>query len=217
MSNALRAVVLDFDGLILDTEMPEFVAWREVYANYGYELDQGVWTRIIGTQDADWDPYTDLASRLGRPLDRTGLDRIREARLADLIAAETLRPGVDAWLTEARELRLKVGIATSSSARWVEGHLARLGMRNRFDALATKDDVARTKPDPAVYREVLRRLRVGADEAIAVEDSPNGIAAAKAAGLFCVAVPNALTEGLDLSRADVRYASLADVTISRLR
>jgi beta-phosphoglucomutase-like phosphatase (HAD superfamily) len=76
--------------------------------------------------------------------------------------------------------------------------------------------VPRVKPDPALYRAVLDAIGVQASDAVALEDSPNGVMAAKRAGMACVAVPNALTARLDLSAADVRLTSLAEVSLGDL-
>ena len=98
----------------------------------------------------------------------------------------------------------------------MSGHLQRLGLLAPFDCLRCRDDVEHVKPEPDLYLAVLDCLGVAATEAVAIEDSPNGIMAAKRAALRCVAVPNPLTAGLDLSGADVRLRSLADVTLLEL-
>jgi len=97
----------------------------------------------------------------------------------------------------------------SSSRKWVEGHLLRLGLLDRFHILRCSGDVPRVKPDPALCLAVLEATAVRAGDALALEDSPNGVLAAKRAGLACAAVPNALTARLDLGAADLRLASLA--------
>ena len=210
-------MIFDFDGLILDTETPEFVAWQEAYAALGATLDATAWAQVIGTLEPGWDPWTELEKQVGHPVDREPIRAARQARHLALIDRELVRPGVEAWLDEARELGLSVGLASSSSRQWVTTYLKRLGILDRFAAIVTGDRVPHTKPDPAVYRLALSELGVAAVDALAVEDSPNGIAAAKAAGLFVVAVPNAMTAGLDVSAADVVLASLADRTIRQLR
>jgi HAD superfamily hydrolase (TIGR01509 family) len=209
----LQAVIFDFDGLILDTETPEFVAWQEAYSALGATLDRLTWSQIIGTQESGWDPWVHLEEQLGHQLDRAPIRASREARHLALIDAEPARPGVEAWLDQARDLGLRVGLASSSSGKWVTTYLKRLGLLDRFAAIATGDRVPRTKPDPAVYNLALTELGVAAADAIAVEDSPNGIAAAKAAGLFVVAVPNPMTADLDLSGADLVLKSLTDMPI----
>jgi HAD superfamily hydrolase (TIGR01509 family) len=119
-------------------------------------------------------------------------------------------------LDAAHERGLKLGVASSSTREWVAGHLARLGVLERFECLRCRDDVANVKPEPDLYLAVLDCLGVPASEAIAIEDSPNGVAAAKRAGMRCVAVPNSITAGLDLSEADLTLASLAELTLAQL-
>jgi HAD superfamily hydrolase (TIGR01509 family) len=206
-------VIFDFDGLILDTETPEFIAWQEAYSALGASLDRQTWAQVIGTLESGWDPWTYLEEQVGHPVDRGPIRAVRQTRHLALIDAEVARPGVRAWLDQARDLGLRVGLASSSSAEWVTTYLKRLGILDRFSAIATGDRVPHSKPDPAVYRLALSELGVGAADAIAVEDSPNGIAAAKAAGLVVVAVPNAMTADLDLSAADLVLESLADRSI----
>jgi HAD superfamily hydrolase (TIGR01509 family) len=99
----------------------------------------------------------------------------------------------------------------------VTDHLDRLGLLDRFTAISTSEDGVPAKPEPAVYRRALDAIGIDASEAAAFEDSPNGVRAAKAAGLFCVAVPNRMTTGLDLSAADVVVASFLDFDLDLLR
>jgi HAD superfamily hydrolase (TIGR01509 family) len=204
------AIIFDFDGTILDTETPEFAAWQEVYSTYGEHLDPAVYAQVIGTTDAAWSPEAHLASLLGHPIDQAAAVEAHHRRFDHLIAAELPRPGVLDWLDEARDLGLKVGLASSSSAAWVSRFLDRLGLRDHFATLATRERVTRSKPDPALYEVALEDLGVAAADALAVEDSPNGITAAKAAGLFCVAVPNPMTAPFPLTGADLQLSSLLD-------
>jgi len=218
---AFRAVVFDFDGLIIDTETTALRSWQELYARFGEELPLDRWVTLIGTWDAEWSPAAELEERLGRSLDWDMLEPERMARERALAHAQPLLPGVLARLDEAREMGLRLAIASSSSRAWVEKHLARLGILDRFCALLTRDDVERTKPDPELYRGVLAALGVTAAEAFALEDSVNGVVAAKGAGLRVVAVPGPLMHGADFSGADLRIGSLAEVKlveiIARLR
>jgi len=119
-------------------------------------------------------------------------------------------------LDAAREMGVRLGVASSSTRDWVAGHLARLGILERFECLRCRDDVANAKPEPDLYLAVLDCLGVDATEAIAIEDSPNGIAAAKRAGMRCVAIPNSITARLDLSEADVTLTSLAELSLRQL-
>src|SRR5688500_11310781 len=205
------AVVFDFDGLILDTEGPEFRACQLVYEVHGHRLALADWAAAIGTHDG-FDPHAHLEGLLGAPLDAADLREIFQARKDELMATEVILPGVIAWLDAAEDLDLGVAIASSSSARsgHVEGHLARLDLRHRFAHVSCWTEDVRPKPAPDLYLAATAALAVDPARAIAVEDSPNGIAAAKAAGLWCLAVPNPLTAALDLSAADALAASLAE-------
>jgi HAD superfamily hydrolase (TIGR01509 family) len=211
----IRAIVFDFDGLILDTEEPVYRSWLEVYKAHGEELPFERWVQIVGSTTSGFHPQQHLEERLGRPLPQEVLDR-RIGRRTEMILANTVLPGVVQHLDAARELGLRLGCASSSTQEWVRGHLARLGILDRFECIKCRDDVAQAKPEPDLYLAVLDCLGVGAAEAIAIEDSPNGVAAAKRAGLKCVAIPNSITARLDLSQADLLLNSLADVSLAEL-
>jgi HAD superfamily hydrolase (TIGR01509 family) len=211
----IRAIVFDFDGLILDTEEPVYRSWLEVYKAHGEDLPFERWVEIVGSTTGAFHPQHHLEERLGRPLPKDVLDS-RIGRRTEMILANALLPGVDQQVDAARARGLKLGVASSSTGEWVRGHLARLGILDRFDCLRCRDDVAKAKPDPDLYIAVLECLGVPAEEAFAIEDSPNGVTAAKRAGLRCVAIPNTITQSLDLSQADVVLSSLADVSLEEL-
>ena len=211
----IRALVFDFDGLILDTEEPIYRSWLEVYEAHGEDLPFERWVQIVGSTQAGFHPQHHLEERLGRPLPKEVLDR-RIGRRTEMILAQRVLPGVLQRLDEARELGMKLGVASSSTGEWVRGHLARLGILDRFDCMRCRDDVENAKPEPDLYVAVLDCLRVSAAEAIAIEDSPNGVTAAKRAGMRCVAIPNNITARLDLSQADLVLRSLAEVTVAQL-
>ncbi len=214
-ATVIRALVFDFDGLILDTEEPVYRSWLEVYQAHGEELPFEKWVQIIGSTTAGFHPQYHLEERLGRPLPQEVLDR-RIGRRTELVLANALLPGVVQHLDAARELGLKLGVASSSTADWVRGHLARLGILDRFECLRCRDHVPNAKPDPDLYLAVLECLGVRPQDAVAIEDSPHGVTAAKRAGMRCVAVPNSITAKLDLTHADVTLTSLADLTLRQL-
>jgi HAD superfamily hydrolase (TIGR01509 family) len=140
----------------------------------------------------------------------------RRQRYSELLQAQSILPGVSEYIAEAKRLGLRLGVASSSSRRWVVGHLTDLGLSAHFDCIKCRDDVACVKPDPALYQAAVQALGVPPQEAMALEDSPNGITAAKRAGLYCVAVPNPLTRQLSLAHADFLLNSLADLPLERL-
>lgn len=211
-----RALVFDFDGLILDTETPEFLAWQEVFASYGAQLTTADWARVIGSTDHGWDATSSIARQTGVTVSSAELRAVWKPRQAALLEVETIRPGVLSLLSAGKARGMALGVASSSPRWWVEGNLTRLGILSEFSAITTGDEVERTKPDPAVYRLAASRLAVPAESALALEDSPNGVQAAHAAGLRCVAVPNDVSRHLDLSAADVVLDSLAELDLDAL-
>jgi HAD superfamily hydrolase (TIGR01509 family) len=211
----IKALIFDFDGLILDTEVPEYQSWAELYQTYGSTLPLEKWAEYIGSADG-FNPYEYLEQQLGRSVDQAAVRLQRRGRFAELMADQTILPGVQDYITTAKQLGLKLGVASSSPREWVFGHLSNLGLAAHFDAIRCGDEVPVTKPDPTLYLAVLQALEIQAHEAIALEDSPNGILAAKRAGIFCVAIPNALTQQLSLSLADVQMNSLADLPLAQI-
>jgi HAD superfamily hydrolase (TIGR01509 family) len=207
----IKAFVFDFDGLIIDTEEPVYRSWLEVYRAHGQELPFDRWIQIVGSSTATFDPKSHLEERLGRALTPEELQG-RVERRTQMVLAEPIRPGIAELVESARAAGLGVGVASSSTCQWVNGHLQRLGISDRFDCVRCRDDVMAVKPAPDLYLAVLECLGVKAEEAVAIEDSPNGITAAKAAGMWCVAVPNVITGGLDLSRADTILTTLEGIT-----
>ena len=212
----IRAVIFDFDGLIVDTEGPIFEVWQRIYREREQELPRERWLTIIGTASGPFDPVVDLGERTGITLSADELNALERLYYREATAAQKLLPGVAWYLRDAKRMGLKTAIASSSSREWVVEHLEKFGITDRFDVLASKDDVTTTKPDPELYELALDRLGVESNGAIALEDSSNGIEAARAAGLFCVAVPNAMTSHLDLSAADLRLESLKAMSLEEL-
>jgi len=212
----MKALIFDFDGLIVDTEVAEFEAWREVYAGHGAELTLEVWADVVGSAQGYFDPVAYLEGLIGRPVDRAKVQAQRRRRTMEIIEELPILPGVLEYLDEARDRGLLLGVASNSSHEWVEGHLARKGLLDRFDVIRCAEDVEKAKPAPDLYLSALSALDARPDEAIAFEDSPHGARAAVAAGIYCVAVPSTLTKHLDFSFADLKLNSLADLPLADL-
>jgi HAD superfamily hydrolase (TIGR01509 family) len=207
----VRAFLFDFDGLILDTEGPVRAGWQRLYAEHGQELPLDRWALTVGTRGG-WDPRTHLEGLLGRRLEWEALNETRAAHELSLIEAEELRPGIAEYLAAARRRGLKRAIVSSASRCWIDQHLRRLGQAAGWDAILAADhDESLAKPAPTLYLDALDMLGVRAAEAVAFEDSPNGVRAARAAGIFVVAVPNSVTRDYGLDEADVLVESLADL------
>lgn len=205
-------LVLDFDGTVLNTEDSVYQVWAELWDDHGHELALVDWQRNIGTEDV-FDPWIELENRLGRPLDAV-LHEHRRSRQDQLLAELEPRSGVLRWLSDAEAMNLPVGIASSSPSEWVESHLVRLGIRDRFSCVVCRDEEIPAKPDPTSYQVACKRLGADPVDSVAIEDSPHGVTAAVGAGLFTVATPHRLTVGLDLTAADIIVGSLDDLALS---
>ena len=213
----IQALLLDFDGLMLDSETPEVQIWQDLYARYGQEFPLDEWVRsVVGATVANLDPVAQLEHLTGLQLDHQALyeqaHRTRQAWQTDL----PLLPGVADYIDAARRLGLRLAIASSSPHAWVDGYLRRLEYYDLFDAVICREDAPRIKPDPDLFLAALSALHVEADQALAFEDSPNGVRAAKAAGVRVVGVPNPITSRLGPLAADLTLASLSDLALPGL-
>jgi HAD superfamily hydrolase (TIGR01509 family) len=215
----LRGLVLDFDGLILDTETCTYETTAAIFAEHGETLDLDWWHSILGT--ADHRHWTEvLAERLGGTVDREALVAQREARRLKILWELPPCAGVVDLLDDAQGCGVPTAVASSSRLDWVGGHLDRLALRHRFAAVVTRDDVggdaARTKPAPDLFLVAAERLGAEPARCVALEDSPHGVAAAHDAGMAVVAVPGPMTVGLDFSLADLVVPSLLDIDMEGL-
>lgn len=212
----IKALIFDFDGLIIDSESPEFEAWQELFAEYGRELGLELWADLVGRPPTHFDLYGYFCKHIDPVIEVEKLRQDRRARVIALTITQPILPGVEEYLQSATALGLRIGLASSSTRDHVRGHLHRLKLLDYFHSIRCFEDTDRHKPDPTPYLKVLEDLGAKADEAIALEDSPNGVAAAKAAGIFCVAVPNPITCRLPLEHADHRLASLAQEPLEKI-
>jgi HAD superfamily hydrolase (TIGR01509 family) len=205
----IEAVIFDFDGLLMDTEGTMVASWQYEWRQHGLELDLAAFLADHGG-DLTQERYGDLARAVGPGYDRPASHARRLAYRNTLNSQLGLLPGIGAWLDEALRLGLRLAVASSSPRSWVGGMLDRSGYRDRFETIACGDEVAAPKPDPAVYLLALTRLGVPASAAVAIEDAPHGVAAARAAGLRCVAIPGVFGDMARFALADVVLASAAD-------
>ena len=211
-----RAVVFDFDGLIVDTEQSIYEAYSTLFAELGATLPLSVWQHVIGQGVGNDAAFIHLERSIGREVDREAIRAEARAMHRDVTLTLPPREGAAELIAEAKEAGLALAVASSSTFGWVNSHLDRLGLLPSFDAVCTRDDVGEPKPNPAVYSLALQRLGVQPHEAFAIEDSPHGVTAAKAAGLRCIAAPNPLTAGMDLRHADYVLPSMASVSLAEV-
>ena len=214
----IEALIFDFDGVILETETPDFASWQEIFAEHGCALPRADWCAAIGlgATAMPFSPYDLLETQVGRRVDRDAVRERRHRRYLELVAAENIMAGVETLIADAHRAGLKLGVASSSDRAWVRGHLERLGLMDHFTTIKTADDVKRTKPHPDLYLAATEALGVRPDTALALEDSANGVTAARRAGLYCVAIPNAMTRELALDHADLRLISLTEMSLREI-
>jgi HAD superfamily hydrolase (TIGR01509 family) len=213
----VAAVIFDFDGIVLDSETPEYESHRRIYEQCGVTLTVEEWCGVIGTwsegHDEQW--FARLGERSSGAPARDAYFAERRRIFDEIVPAGPMR-GVHELLTMLREAGVPTAIASSAPARWVVGAVERLGIRPLFDAVVTGDEVAQRKPAPDVYLEAARRLGVEPARSVAIEDSGPGVTAARAAGMKTVAIPHWLTERHDLSAADLTVAHAGELTLDRL-
>ncbi len=193
----IKGIIFDFDGTIIDTETAWYTAFSEAYEEHGVELTLEQYSTCIGTSLNTFNPYEYLMTDLKLPIDKEDFRRAVQQRHSKLMELETIRPGIQHYLDSAREVGLRMGLASSSSMEWVEKYLDQLGIRGYFECIRTSDHVENVKPDPELYNQALSCLGILPDEAVAIEDSPNGSKAAAAAGMNCVVIPNDITSFLE--------------------
>lgn len=213
-ARSFDAVVFDLDGVIVDTERIIHDVWSDAFARYGASFTAEEWATAVGTAERGFDPPGALAERATLPLPPLPelLDEVVRAERLLLDELSPL-PGVREWIEGAERLGMDIAVASSSPAVWVEGRLADVGLEHHFLVLSCRNERLPAKPAPDLYLNACRQLGVEPERAIAVEDSANGLAAARAAGLWSVAVPNSMTRDHDLSSADLLVESLAAVPI----
>ncbi len=211
-----KAVVFDFDGLILDTEWPIYEMVAATFAEYEVALAVEQWVDVVGlADDREW--FTRICRGVHVVIDQADFERRYRAR--DRSAREQLQPlpGVVELIDDVAAHAIPLAIASSSPSEWVTTHLERVGLLDRFAAVRGFEHTGVGKPAPDVYVAACAALDVAPGEAIAIEDSAHGVAAARAAGLRCVAVPNRITRHSQFEAADVVLADgLAGVTLADL-
>ncbi|MEH7886884.1 HAD family hydrolase [Bacillus sp. JJ1609] len=207
----MSAIIFDFDGLIIDTETAWYEAFKEAMNFYQADLPLSEFAKCIGTDDTALYGY--IKEKLG---ESCNIDDIKKRAYSihkiKMVEAKA-REGVQEYLDEAKALGLKIGLASSSSREWVTHFLRELELLNYFEVIVTRDDVEKVKPAPELYIKALTDLRIDSKNAIAFEDSLNGLTAAVAAGLRCIIVPNPVTETLSFEKHVLRLKSMAEKSL----
>ncbi|MEB2333477.1 MAG: HAD family hydrolase [Anaerolineaceae bacterium] len=215
----LKALIFDFDGLILDTETPEYLIWKNMYRENAFDFPLEEWNNIVGGRGlSDFNAADHLAHLSQGRLDAASVRARHGVESLAMIHAQPILPGVLEAIRFAKQGGLKLAIASSSSHAWVDNHAKRLGIFDDFDAIICAEDVGagRTKPNPDLFLVALNRLQTRKEETLVFEDSPNGVEAANRAGIFVIAVPNPVTASLVFDSADLIVESLSELPLPRL-
>lgn len=208
---AFKAVLFDFDGVLVDTEWAIYDAWHRTFRANGHPLPLEVYTQCIGSDFNTWSPKTHLEELTGQAFDWHDLDARRQEEIVRDLAGEGPMPGAVALLDQLIAAGIPCSVVSSSSHHWVDGWLDRLGLTGKFDSVVCRGDAPRIKPAPDLYLEGARRLGLDPADCLVIEDSLNGVKAAIAAGCPVWAVPNRVTACLDFSLADRILPDLAAI------
>ncbi|MDQ0429531.1 HAD superfamily hydrolase (TIGR01509 family) [Planomicrobium stackebrandtii] len=211
----IKGIIFDFDGLIFDTETHQYHILQEMFGEHGSELPLALWQNEIGT-DSGFSPFHYMEEQIGKPVEHALLAEKYEEKFLSTLSLEKARDGVEDYLQMAKELELKIGLASSSSYRWVSGHLKNLDLYDYFHCIRTSDHVEKVKPDPALYIQAAQCLELHPEECLVFEDSAHGAMAAKRAGMGCVIVPNKVTHTMDFCEVEHRLDSMADMPLKDL-
>lgn len=211
-----RGIIFDFDGVLVDTEWAIYQSWVRLYAREGQQISIATYSPCLGAGYSHWNPAEHLEKLTGRTYDWDVETSARQAELESDLARSGLMDGTAELLTWCAGQGIGLTVASSSSRRWVQGWLERLGIYDCFQGVFTRTDGYAVKPDPALFLAAQQSLQLPKEDCFIVEDSENGTIAARNAGIPCVAIPNRMTELSDLSRAEYRLRSLREL-LERLR
>ncbi|MCP4847456.1 MAG: HAD family hydrolase [Verrucomicrobiaceae bacterium] len=196
-----RAIIFDFDGLLVDTETAIYESWKEVYCKHGQSLELETYKQCVGSDFGQFSPETELEKRTGKKFDWPTINGAREQIVREQLSTQNARPGVREFIQKASGKGIRLAVASSSSRAWVAGWLEKLDILKHFHSLRNRDDVERIKPHPDLFLAATEAVGVPPGESLVMEDSENGLRAAKAAGIPCVIVTNPVTTGGDFSGA----------------
>ena len=218
LSVKFQSVIFDFDGILVDTEWAIYQAWKRTFEAHGQHLPLDVYTRCIGSDFATWSPKTHLEELTGRAFDWHDLDARRQHDIEAELTHEGPMHGAIELLEFLQQAEISTAVASSSSPRWVHGWLERLDLAKNFRAVVCRGDAPRIKPAPDLFLEAAKQLNTAPEHCLVIEDSMNGLKAAKAAGMPTWVIPNRVTDCLDFSIADRIFRSLAEcIDVLRVR
>ncbi|CEF48401.1 unnamed protein product [uncultured bacterium] len=211
----IRAVVFDLDGLMFDTEALFFRVSSEALEARGKSFTAEIMQAMLGRRSIEVAHALKTLARLDEPVEQVLAD-VRERFYAVMDTAVHPTAGLFILLDRLKRRALPTAIATSSRRSYADRLLRRHGLEDRFGFVLTSEDVARGKPDPEIYRKAAERFGVPAASMLVLEDSPAGLAAARAAGAIAVVVPHEHSPASALTAADLVVSRLDDPALLQL-
>ena len=211
-----KALIFDFDGLIVDTETVIYESWAEIYEKNGQILELNTYKNCVGSDFEKFHPGIELEKRTGKKFNWATIDAEREKLIRKRLEQQKERTGIRHFIECAKSKDLDLAIASSSSRNWVLGWIEKLELREYFSAFANRDDVQKIKPDPELFLTAANLLGIHPREALILEDSENGLKAATAAGIPCAIITNPITAGGDFSEAVIVAESFTDERLKKL-
>jgi HAD superfamily hydrolase (TIGR01509 family) len=199
----IKAFIFDFDGLIIDTEYPNYQTWVDIYHKFKADLPLNEWIKCVGSSNEAFDPIRYLRTKTNTILDETKIQKDQFETFLAITDTLPVLPGVETYFAYAKQNNLKLAVASSSSLQWVSRHLETRGLLPIFDLIITADDVERVKPAPDLFLKVKEQLGLQDYEGVIFEDSAHGIEAAVLANLYAIAVPNRITKHLNFDKANL--------------
>ena len=214
-SSTLKAVIFDMDGVLVDTEELIYLAAKEMFNEHGIQVTREDFKPFIGTGEDNY--LGGVARKYDFPIN-IKRDKQRTYEIYSRIAPEKIKllPGVTSFIDKCKRKNLKLAVATSADEIKMKINLSATGLNeNTFDATVNGLEVIHKKPDSEIYLKAAEKLNLSPSDCLVVEDAVQGIEAAKAAGMKCLAVTNSFAEN-DLRKADWIVHNLNSVPDSAL-
>lgn len=203
-----QAIIFDFDGLLVDTEWAIYNSWKRVFDQEGHELPLSLFNQCLGSGYTHWNPGDHLETLTGKTYDWDAINATRQEEINANLSRQGLLTGASEILDFCSEQSLPIAVASSSSHRWVDSWLSKLGIIDRFQTIVCRDDGYPVKPNPDLFLAASQRLGISPSGCLVLEDSQNGTTAAFNAGMSVIAIPNKITEMADFSHATAKVTSL---------
>ncbi|MBN1071056.1 HAD family phosphatase [Clostridium botulinum] len=212
----MRAFIFDMDGVIIDSEPIHRQVHGEIMNTLGINISKGELALYAGATNEYI--FTKLKERYGIKKSVSELMDYKSKLIINKVKEESLEPinGIRELLNALRKNNIKIAIGSSSPRSLIEAVIDKFNLHSAFDCIVSGEEVERSKPYPDVYIEVSKKLGINPEKCIVVEDSHNGVQAAKSAGMKCIGFNNVNSGNQDLSKADVMVDTIRKIDIYNL-